>query len=52
MVKLLNRVIPIYKTYTILDKSETDQYDYTIYGYDGNRDVYIGTKHLKLRDVI
>lgn len=79
-----------YKVYTILDKSETDKYDYTIYGYDGsvniridekdyslkeallqnkitmeeiiakanqdekdgNRDVYIGTKDLKLNDVI
>lgn len=25
-----------YEVYTILDKSETDKYDYNIYGYNGN----------------
>ena len=32
MTKIQQRVI---KVYTILDKSETDKYDYNIYGYNG-----------------
>lgn len=41
-----------YKIYTILDKSETDQYDYTIYGYDGSVNIRIDGKDYSLKEAL
>lgn len=41
-----------YKTYTILDKSETDKYDYTIYGYDGSVNIRIDGKDYSLKEAL
>lgn len=41
-----------YKIYTILDKSETEQYDYTIYGYDGSVNVRIDGKDYSLKQAL
>lgn len=41
-----------YKIYTILDKSETDKYDYTIYGYDGSVNIRIDGNEYSLKDAL
>lgn len=41
-----------YKIYTILDKSETDKYDYTIYGYDGSVNIRIDGKDYSLKEAL
>ena len=41
-----------YKTYTILDKSETEKYDYTIYGYDGSVNIRIDGKDYSLKEAL
>ena len=41
-----------YKIYTILDKSETDKYDYTIYGYDGSVNIKIDGKDYSLKEAL
>ncbi|MEG2235161.1 MAG: DUF3221 domain-containing protein [Clostridia bacterium] len=41
-----------YKIYTILDKSETDKYDYTIYGFDGSVNVKIDGKDYSLKEAL
>ncbi len=41
-----------YKIYTILDKSETEQYDYTIYGYDGSVNIRIDGKDYSLKQAL
>lgn len=41
-----------YKIYTILDKSETTKYNYTIYGYDGSASIKIDGKDYSLRDAL
>lgn len=40
------------KIYTILDKSETDNYDYTIYGYDGSVNIRIDGKDYSLKEAL
>ena len=44
--------IESYKIYTILDKSETDKYDYTIYGYDGIVNIKIDGKEYSLKEAL
>ena len=41
-----------YKIYTILDKSETYKYDYTIYGYDGSVNIRIDGKDYSLKEAL
>lgn len=41
-----------YKIYTILSKTETDKYDYTIYGYDGIVNIKIDGKDYLLKDAL
>lgn len=41
-----------YKIYTILDKSETDKYDYTIYGYDGSVNIRIDGEDFSLKEAL
>ena len=41
-----------YKIYTILDKSETDKYDYTIYGYDGSVNIRIDGRDYSLKEAL
>lgn len=41
-----------YKIYTILDKSEANQYDYTIYGYDGSVNIRIDGKDYSLKEAL
>ena len=41
-----------YKIYTILDKAETNKYDYTIYGYDGSVNVRIDDKDYSLKEAL
>ncbi len=41
-----------YKIYTILDKSETDKYNYTIYGYDGSVNIRIDDKDYSLKEAL
>jgi len=41
-----------YKIYTILDKSETDKYDYTVYGYDGSVNIRIDGKDYSLKEAL
>ncbi len=41
-----------YKIYTILDKTETDKYDYTIYGYDGSVNIRIDDKDYSLKEAL
>ena len=41
-----------YKIYTILDQSETEQYDYTIYGYDGSVNIRIDGKDYSLKEAL
>ncbi len=41
-----------YKTYTILGKTETDKYDYTIYGYDGSVNIRIDGKDYSLKEAL
>lgn len=40
------------KVYAILDKSETDKYDYTIYAYNGSVNIRIEDKEYSLRDAL
>lgn len=40
------------KIYAILDKSETNQYNYTIYAYEGSVNIRIGNKEYSLRDAL
>ena len=40
------------KIYTILDKSETDRYDYTIYGYEGNVNIRMAGKDYSLKEAL
>lgn len=40
------------KIYTILDKSETDKYDYSIYGYDGSVNIRIDGKDYSLKEAL
>ncbi|MDO5555235.1 MAG: hypothetical protein Q4G09_00845 [Clostridia bacterium] len=44
--------IDSYKTYTILDKSETEKYDYTIYGHDGSVNIRIDGKDYSLKEAL
>lgn len=44
--------IESYKIYTILDKTETDKYDYTIYGYDGSVNIRIDGKDYTLKEAL
>ena len=44
--------IESYKTYTILDKSETDKYDYTIYGHDGSVNIRINGTDYSLKEAL
>ena len=44
--------IESYKVYTILDKSETDKYDYNIYGYDGIVNIKIAGKEYSLKEAL
>ena len=44
--------IESYKVYTILDKSETDKYDYNIYGYDGIVNIKIDGKEYSLKEAL
>ena len=41
-----------YRIYTILDKSETDKYDYTIYGYGGSVNIRIDGKEYSLKEAL
>ena len=41
-----------YRVYTILSKTETDKYDYTIYGYDGIVNIKIDGKDYLLKDAL
>lgn len=41
-----------YKVYTILSKTETDKYDYTIYGYDGIVNIKVEGKNYLLKDAL
>ena len=40
------------KIYAILDKSETDKYNYTIYAYDGSVNIKIDGKEYSLKDAL
>lgn len=40
------------KVYAILDKSETNKYDYTIYAYDGSVNIRIDGKEYSLKDAL
>lgn len=40
------------KVYKILDKSETDKYDYNIYTYEGAANILINNKEISLRDAL
>lgn len=40
------------KVHKILDKSETDEYDYNIYAYDGSVNIIINKEELSLRDAL
>lgn len=40
------------KIYPILDKSETDKYDYTIYAYDGSVNIKIDDKEYSLKEAL
>ena len=40
------------KVYAILDKSETDKYNYTIYAYDGSVNIKIDDKEYSLKDAL
>lgn len=40
------------KLYTILDKSETDKYDYTVYGYDGSVNIRIDGQDYSLKEAL
>ena len=40
------------KIYAILDKSETDKYNYTIYAYDGSVNIKIDDKEYSLKDAL
>ena len=40
------------ESYTILDKSETDKYDYTIYGYNGSVNIRIDGKYYSLKEAL
>ena len=44
--------IESYKFYTILDKSETNKYNYNIYGYDGNVSIKIDGNEYSLKDAL
>ena len=41
-----------YRVYTILSKTETDKYDYTIYGYDGSVNIRIDGKDYSLKEAL
>ena len=41
-----------YKIYTILEKNEADNYNYTIYGYDGIVNIKIDDKDYSLKDAL
>lgn len=41
-----------YRIYTILDKSETDKYDYNIYGYEGIVNIRIDGKEYSLKEAL
>lgn len=41
-----------YKVYTILDKSETDKYDYNIYGYNGIVNIKIDGNEYSLKEAL
>lgn len=41
-----------YKIYTILDKSETDKYEYNIYGYDGIVNIKIDGNEYSLKEAL
>ena len=41
-----------YKVYTILDKSETDKYDYNIYGYNGIANIKIDGNEYSLKEAL
>ena len=41
-----------YKVYTILDKSETDKYDYSIYSYAGSVNIRIDGKEYSLKEAL
>lgn len=47
-----NDSIESYKIYTILDKSETDIYDYNIYGYDGIVNIKIYGNEYSLKEAL
>ena len=40
------------KVYAILDKSETNKYDYTIYAYDGSVNIRIDCKEYSLKEAL
>ena len=40
------------KIYVVLDKSETDKYNYTIYAYDGSVNIKIDDKEYSLKDAL
>ncbi len=40
------------KVYKILDKSETDKYDYNIYTYEGAANILINNEEISLRDAL
>lgn len=40
------------KIYVVLDKSETDKYNYTIYAYDGSVNIKIDGKEYSLKDAL
>ena len=40
------------KVYAILDKSETNKYDYTIYAYDGSVNIRIDGKEYSLKEAL
>lgn len=40
------------KVYKILDKSETDKYDYNIYTYEGSANILINKEEISLRDAL
>lgn len=44
--------IESYKIYTILDKSETNKYDYNIYGYDGIVNIKIDGNEYSLKEAL
>lgn len=47
-----NDPIESYKIYTILDKSETDIYDYNVYGYDGIVNIKIDGNEYSLKEAL